>query len=321
MLGPLSRRTQRVPKLSAKPIDEKPIDNVKGALILMLAACGFSIMVALIKLVGQRLPVTQILFIRQLGMTVMLLPFLVSTFPSSLKTSHLRLHLLRIILALIAMMAGFTAIINMPLADATAIAFAKSFFVTIFAVLILKETVGLYRWSAVFIGFVGVLIMVRPGTDGFSVYGLLAIVGAAGAGMVMVIIRVLTRIDHASTILAYQAVGVGLVMAIPAFIHWVPPTNYEWMLLIGIAVVSYFAQKANILAFTYGEASLLASLDYVRLLYATFLGWLIFTEVPASSTWIGAGIIILASIYTVHRERMRKRRLASDPHTRSLNPN
>lgn len=304
---------------SALQTAEQPVDNVKGALILMMAAMGFALMVGLIKLVGQRLPVTQILFVRQLGMAIMLLPFLMRTFPASLKTDHLALQLGRIMLALIAMLAGFTAVVNMPLADATAIAFAKSFFVTIFAVFLLKEKVGLYRWGAVFVGFIGVLIMVRPGSEGFSIYGLMAIVGAASAGLVMVIIRKLTRIDPLSTILAYQAIGVGLIMAIPAFIQWVAPTPVEWMLLVAIGVVSYFAQKANILAYTYGEASLLASLDYVRLLYATLIGWFLFSELPGLSTWVGATIIIVASVYTVYRERQRKQRLASHPDARSMN--
>ena len=263
----------------------------------MLAAFGFATMITLIKFVGQHLPVTQILFVRQLGMVVMLAPFLVRTFPKSLQTDVLSLQLLRIMLAIVAMLAGFTAVINMPLADATAIAFAKSFFVTIFAVILLKETVGLYRWSAVFVGFIGVLIMVRPGTESFSHYSLLAVIGAAAAGLVMVIIRKLTRVDSPTTILAYQAIGVGLVMSVPAFIFWVPPTLNEWLLLAAIGVVSYFAQKANIIAFSYGEASLLASLDYVRLLYATIFGWFVFSEIPSSGTWAGAAIIIVAAVF------------------------
>ena len=284
----------------------------------MMAACGFALMVALIKLTGERLPVTQILFIRQLGMTLILAPVLIKSFPASLKSAHIHLQFARIALALIAMLCGFTAVINMQLADATAIAFAKSFFVTIFAVLILKETVGLYRWSAVAVGFVGVLIMVRPGTEGFSIYGLMAIVGAASAGLVMVIIRILSRTDPPSTILAYQAIGVGLIMAIPAYIQWIPPTAEEWGLLAAIGFVSYFAQKANIYAFSYGEASLLASLDYVRLIYATVFGWLLFSELPSRSTWVGAAIIILASIFTVHREARRKQQYASGPNGRGF---
>lgn len=279
----------------------------------MLAAFGFATMVAMIKLIGKDLPVSQILFVRQLSMSIMLLPFFFTNFPGALKTGSLSLQFVRIALALVAMMAGFTAVINMPLADATAIAFAKSFFVTVFAVLLLKEQVGIYRWSAVFLGFIGVMVMVRPGTDGFSIYGAMAIVGAASAGMVMVIIRKLTRVDSPSTILAYQAVGVGIVMAVPAYIQWIPPTPTQWALLAAIGIVSYFAQKANILAFSYGEASLLASLDYVRLLYATLFGWFLFNEMPSASTWVGAGIIIMAAVYTVYRERRQKQRLASDP--------
>ncbi|ASJ75415.1 DMT family transporter [Granulosicoccus antarcticus] len=300
---------------------DKQSDNVKGALILMLAAFGFSLMVAMIKLVGERLPVTQILFVRQLGMTVMLAPVLVRTFPDSLRTSRLPLQIARILLAMIAMLCGFTAILNMPLADATAIAFAKSFFVTIFAVWFLKETIGLYRWSAVAIGFIGVLVMLRPGADGFTIYGLMAVTGAASAGLVMVIIRMLSRTEAPSTILAFQAIGVGLVMAIPAYIYWVPPTLHEWVLLAGIGVVSYFSQKANIYAYSYGEASLLASLDYVRLVYATLFGWWLFSELPGISTWVGAAIIIGASIYTVHRESRRKQRLSSGADGREFSNN
>lgn len=282
----------------------------------MVAAGCFALMVALIKLLGQSLPVTQILFVRQAGMAVVLLPVFIKGYGALFKTNDVKLHIIRTLLALVAMLSGFTAVVNLPLADATAIGFAKSFFVTIFAVLILKESVGVYRWSAVFVGFLGVLIMVRPGAEGFSIYNAYAVVGAACAGMVMVIIRKLTRLDGSNTILAYQVVGVGLLMAVPALMHWVPPTSMEWLILAAIGVVSFCAQKANIHAYTYGEASLLASLDYVRLLYATLLGWLLFSELPGISTWIGAAVIVLASMYTFHRERQKKRRVASDPESR-----
>jgi len=284
----------------------------------MLAAFGFSVMVVMIKMAGERLPVTQILFARQMGMTLILAPLLIKSFPGSLKSGQLHLQFGRIFFALIAMLCGFTAVIKMPLADATAIAFAKSFFVTIFAVLFLKETVGVYRWSAVVVGFVGVLIMIRPGAIGFSVYGFMALAAAASAGLVMVIIRLLSRTDSNNTILAYQAIGVGLVMAIPGILQWVPPTPKEWALLAGIGVVGFFAQKANVYAYSYGEASLLASLDYVRLIYATLFGWLLFSELPSISTGVGAGIIVLASIYTVHRESKRKQNLASSPNARGF---
>ena len=293
-------------------------DNVKGALILMIAAFGFALMAALIKLAGSRLPVTQILFVRQIGMVIMLLPVLVTHFPDVVRTQRIDLQLTRVLFALIAMLCGFTAIIHMPLAEATALGFAKSFFVTIFAVIVLKETVGVYRWSAVAIGFIGVLIMLRPGTESFSIYGLMAVIGAASAGFVMVIIRLLSRSDSPNTILLFQAVGVAIVMIVPAILNWVPPTPRECAILAAIGFVSFFAQKANIYAFKFGEASMLASLDYVRLIYATLFGWLLFSQLPGVATWVGAGIIVLASIYTVHRESRRKKLLASDPVARGM---
>lgn len=273
----------------------------------MLASFVFSVMALLIKLSGQRLHITQILLVRQIGMAIMVAPAILRNFPGSLRSERPALQLLRVFFALVAMLCGFTAIIYMPLADATAIFFAKSFFVTIFAVVFLAETVGIYRWGAVLLGFVGVLIMLQPGTDNFSIYGLASLTGAAGAAAVMILLRLLSRIDSANTIMTYGALGVGVVMLIPGVYFWQRPTATEWFLLVSIAVVSYFAQKCNIFAYKYGEASLLASLDYVRLLWATLFGFLIFDQFPSLSTWFGAAIVIAAAIFMIYRETRRKR--------------
>lgn len=282
-------------------------DNVKGAVLLMLAAAGFSVMVALIKLLGSRLHVTQILFLRQLGMALIVAPTLLRNFPGSLRTRRPGLQLARIGCALVAMLAGFSAVIHMPLADATALGFAKSFFVTLFAIAILRETVDRHRWGATAAGFLGVLVMLQPGTQGFGLYGFYAVLGAAAAGMVMVIIRLLSRSDAPATILTYQAVGVGLVMAVPALLYWQPPTPLEWLLLATVGVVSYYAQMLNIHAYKWGEASLMGPLEYVRLLYATALGFLLFGNLPGPYTVLGAALIVLASVYTIRREARRRR--------------
>ncbi len=279
----------------------------------MLAALGFSLMALLVKLAGERLHVTQILFVRQLGMIMLVSPAILRNFPGSLRTARPGLQLIRIVFALVAMLGGFSAVIHLPLADATAIFFAKSFFVTIFAVIILGETVGIYRWSAVTIGFFGVLIMLQPGTANFSIYGLGSLVGAAGAAVVMIVIRLLSRVDSANTILTWQALGVGLVMAVPGAYFWQWPSGEEWLLLGAVAVVSYFGQKCNIFAFKHGEASLLASLEYVRLLWATLFGYLVFSQFPGAMTWIGAAIVIAAAVFTVYREARRKHRWVSAP--------
>ncbi len=284
-------------------------DNLKGALTIMVAALGFAIMTALIKLAGERLHVTQILVVRQMIMVAIVMPSVLNHFPGCLKTARLDLQIIRVFFALIAMLCGFYAVIHMPLADAMAIGFAKSFFVTIFAIVFLKEVVGPRRWFAVAAGFVGVLIMIRPGTEGFDPISGYALVGAAGAGLVMVIIRKLSQTDRPITTLSYQAFLVAICVAIPAYLNWITPTLWEWVLLVGIGLISYVAQMLNIYAYGWGEASVLASLDYIRLLYATFFGWLLFHNIPGPYTLVGAAIVIAASLYTVHRERARNQEL------------
>jgi len=294
-------------------------DNLKGSLVLICAALLLTVSVALIKLAGERIPVVQLLFLRQVGMLLMLSPSLVTNFPEAIRTNRPGLQLFRVSLALIALFGGFTAVVNMPLADATALGFAKSFFVTVFAMIILKEKVGPYRWAAIAFGFIGVAVMLQPGASGYSIYGLYAIAGAAAAGLVMVIIRLLSKTESSSSIIGYQVFGVGVVTLIPAIMVWTQPTPTEWFVILAIGVVSFFAQKSNIYAYKHGEASLLASLDYVRLLFATVLGFILFDQLPQLSTWIGAGIIIAAAVFTVFREARRKQTITRAPGARGFN--
>ncbi|MCB1463606.1 MAG: DMT family transporter [Nitratireductor sp.] len=294
-------------------------DNIKGAVYILIAAMFLVAMMMLVKLLGERLHVFQILALRQVFMSIIVAPVILRGFPGVLKTSRPDLQLLRIVFAVIAMLCSFTAVIHIPLADATAIAFAKAFFVTIFAIVILAEPVGPRRWAAVAAGFVGVVIMLRPGSEGFSHFGLLALAGAAGAGLVMVLIRLMSRTEGSTTILSWQALGVGIVMAGPAIYCWQWPTTQEWILIVLLGVVSYAGQMFNIFGYRYGEASVMASLDYVRLIYAAILGFVFFDQLPGINTWAGAAVIIAASLYTIQRERQKKQVLLRTPEGRGLN--
>lgn len=299
--------------------------NVRGALTILLAAAFFAGMTLVIKLLGQgdyargreAMNVTQILFLRQCGMTLMLLPQIVAHWPDNFRTNAPGWQAARVGFALIAMTCGFTAVINMPLADATAIGFAKSFFTTAFAILILGEVVGWRRWTATFVGFLGVLVMIRPfglgGSEGVSPYAIYALAGAAAAGLVMVIIRRLSRTDSNVTILTFQAVFVGLAMAVPAFVFWVWPTPAEWALVAALGVLSIAGQWLNIQAYRVGEASVMAVLDYARLIYATLLGWLVFATLPDAWTWVGAAIVVAAAVYIVYREAVRRQVILRGP--------
>lgn len=293
--------------------------NTQGIIWISVAAILFAGMTAMIKEAGTTIHVTEILVFRQVVMVLIVAPTILADFPNSMKTNRVDLHVARIILAATAMLCGFTAIIHLPLAEATAIGFSKTFFLTIFAIFILKETVGARRWAATIVGFVGVLVIVRPvGADAFTLYGLLAICGSACAGMVMIIIRILARHDRPVTILTYQALFVGVIMVPPAIYYWTTPSVDDLVLLVAIGIISWAAQMCNIQAFKAGEATAIASMDYSRLLYATVIGYVYFSELPDTATWVGAAIIIGASVYTARREAVRGKKLVRAPNDKGL---
>lgn len=294
-----------------KPVDAGLIDrwnalpgNVRGGIIFIVAAVFFSVMVALIKLVGSRLHITEILLFRQITMVLIAAPAIWAGWPGSLQSARPRLQLARVGLAFLAMTLGFSAIIELPLAEATVISFSKTFFTTLFAIIILGEIVRTPRWIALFIGFVGILVIVWPalGTD-YGLWHIAALVSAVCVSLVFIMIRILSQIDRPITILTYQAVGVGLLMIAPAIWFWKTPTLWELVLLALIGAVSVAAQYLNILAMRAGEASALAPLEYTRLIFATALGLVLFSEWPDERVWIGAALIVAAALYVLNRER------------------
>jgi drug/metabolite transporter (DMT)-like permease len=282
--------------------------NLHGAAALVASAFFASLMGALIKTLGSDLPVSQIVFIRQMILIVFVLPLILRGFPGVLATSRPGLQLLRNAFTLAAMLLGFTALVHLPLAEATSIGFTRGFFMTILAVLFLGEIVGWRRWAAIGAGFAGVAITFTPGSAAFSVYGAMSLVSALCVAGSLTSIREMAKTERPVTVLAWQAVIIAAATAAPAVYWWRWPSSEQWLLLALLGVVSYATQMTAILAMKWGEASLMASLDYVRLLFATTLGYVMFGTLPGVNTWIGAAIIVVASIYTIRREaKLRKR--------------
>ncbi|HUF86580.1 MAG TPA: DMT family transporter [Thermohalobaculum sp.] len=278
--------------------------NLRGGLWYLAGAALLSVMLALIKLAGQSLHVTEILFFRQLTMAAVAAPVLWHGFPGALRTARPDLQVARILLAFGAMTLGFSAVIHLPLAVATTLGFTKTFFMTVAGMFLLGEIVRARRWAALAAGFAGVLVILWPhGSGEFSLYGLASIGSAAMVALVLVLIRRLSRVDRPVTILAWQAIGVGVLMFVPMLFFWRTPTPGEAGLLLAIGLVSAAGQYINILALRAGETSALAPLDFSRLVFALLLGFAIFAEWPEPRTFLGAGVIVGAAIYTLHRER------------------
>jgi drug/metabolite transporter (DMT)-like permease len=281
--------------------------NVRGGIYIMTAGIIFTSSAGFVKELGGEITVFQILLIRQATMTITVMPVIARNFPDALRTKSLPLQLVRVVFAIIAMVGSFLAIQHMPLADATALSFAKSLFVTIFAILFLKEVAGFNRWFATLIGFAGVLVIVQPEPSGIDLYALYAIAGAAGAAMVSTIIRHLSQFDRSITILSYQALLVGAVMLPFGIYFWVWPTAIQWGMMLAIGLLSVAGQFCNIAGYRAGEASAVAPLDYARLVFAALIGFLVFLEVPSWSTIVGSAIIIATSIYSLRSEQRRSK--------------
>ncbi len=282
-------------------------DNLRGSILMIAAFFLFGAMMAGIKAIGTDVPLVQVLFIRQIIVTILLMPLFMRRFPSALRTRHPGLQFLRGAFSLGAMLCGFTALLHIPLADVTALGFAKVLFVTIGAVIVLHEKVGTRRWIATAIGFVGVLIMLRPSGDGIGYYYLLTLIGALFGAGITITVRVLAKSELTETILFYQAVFLILALAVPTLLWWVQPDMRQWGLIALIGITGTGGQYLITRAHQTGQASALAPLEFVRLLVATAIGYLIFAELPDGTTFVGAAIVVGATVYTMHRNSARGR--------------
>ncbi len=277
--------------------------NVRGALWMLAAAGGFSCMAAIAKLMGARLDSFQITFFRCAVALVFLLPFaMASGFVATMRTKQLGLHLTRSFIGVAAMFCGFYAFTQLPLADAVAFSFTKPLFVILLAVPLLGEIIRWRRWTATAIGFAGVVIMMRPGQQGFDPAAFAAIGGAACVAIAVVCVKKLSAEEKVLTMMLYFGFISTAVSAVAASFVWITPTAEEFALLCVMGVLGALGQICIINAYRTGEATAVAPFDYARLLFAGSFGILFFLEVPDIWTLSGAAVIIASTLYIAQRE-------------------
>jgi len=285
-------------------------DNIKGIMWALLATGLFASVAAMAKLAVTDYHVLQILFFRQVMVFLSSLPSIASSFPQSLKTSHIGLHALRLTGAFVALSTSIWAVAVLPLTTAITLAFAQVFFVALLAMRFLEEPVGRHRIGAVIVGFIGVVVVMQPGVDGvINLYSLIPLVGAVGAAFAVISVRKLSQTESTATLLVYQAVFVGLLAGIPLFWVWVTPDLSSLLLLLTMGAIATMGQWVGVKALRLGEASVIGNIQYMQLIYAAVLGYVIFGEIPNFETLLGAAIIIASALYIVHRETLRKRGL------------
>ncbi|MEM5584304.1 DMT family transporter [Roseibium sp. AS2] len=249
-------------------------------------------------------PPVQILFLRNvIALPVAVLVALTMGGPAALRSVRPAAHLLRGLLWLLAATMFFTSFLYLGLAEATALIFAMPVFVTAISALVLHEPVGWRRWSAVLVGFAGVLIVVRPGSGTFQTASLLPVATAFVYALLMLSARWVDPRESVWTLMVYLVGAGALLSALAMPFFWVQLRPGDIWLFLGIALFGTTGITLMTQAFRLAPAVVVAPFDYTALLWATLLGYLLWAEIPDLATYIGAAVIIASGIYIVYRER------------------
>lgn len=292
----------------------KLTDNVFGAILMAVSMLSFISNDALMKFLFQTISVEQGIFMRGLVSVPLLalIAYLRKSLFVRIDWRNWRVILTRAFAELAATMAFLTALSHMPLANITATLQALPLTVTMFAAIFFGEQVGWRRWSAILAGFIGVLIIIRPGGDGFNEYAVLAIVAVACVTVRDAITR---RLDR-----SVPSLFVAFISAIPIFIYGgVATATTGWTIvsgaIIGIVVVAAIAITCGylfaVMAMRNGEISFVAPFRYTGMIWAILFGFLLFGDLPDAATILGTMIVIGMGVYAFHRERIRQRASAS----------
>jgi drug/metabolite transporter (DMT)-like permease len=286
---------------------------LRAALLMTLSALLFGCMAVMIRLAASELHPFEIAFFRNLFGLVFALPILLRHGPSILHTRKLPLYFLRCLIGIVSMLAGFWALVHLPLAQAVAISYSTPLFVTVAAVLVLGEVVRARRWSAVVAGFIGVLIVLQPGADSFSLGTLIALLAAALSASVAISIKFLTRTEKPDTIVLYTTLIWVPLSLLPALWVWVTPTGITWLWIIAAGMFGTMAHMLWTRALHLGDASAITPISFVQLPFVAVAAYFLFDEAITRWTVIGSVIIFAANIYIARREILLARRATTDP--------
>lgn len=285
----------------------------RGALLMCLSTVAFSIMHASIRHVSAELDPLQIAFFRNLFGLVFLAPLLVGAGWAQMRTERLGLHALRGLVNVFAMFLFFYALATAPLAKVTALGFTAPIFTAVLAVFFLGERFRLRRWTAIVVGFIGMLIIIRPGVTTVDAGALMALASAMLWAVALIFIKVLSRTETSVAIVAWMGIFLCAFSVVPAVLVWRWPAPETWLWLAMIGCVGSIAQVSLSQSLKETDPTAVLPFDFLKLVWTALIGAWFFAEIPDRYTWIGAAVIFSAGIYIAHRERAAQRREAADP--------
>jgi drug/metabolite transporter (DMT)-like permease len=293
--------------------------NLQGAALMVLSGIGFTVYLLLNKLLSSDVHPVFLAFWRAfLGMW-MAVPFVAVIGFGRMKTKRPGLLILRSLCGTIGFTLAIVAVsdfFTLSLAQFNAISFTRPLFVTLLAALILREYVGLHRWGALAVGFLGVVVMVMPGvflfwqpgafdSAQFSMGSLVALISALGLATAIVLVKFLSAELPSMVLLLYANLFSSILLAPFLFIFWDTVSLQDWGLIAAMSAFGFVSQFCFIYAMSIGDASFLSPLDYLRLPMSAVADFWVFRLIPGASIWIGAAIIVVSTLYIGWRERVR----------------
>ena len=269
---------------------------------MTLSTLFFAFMHALVRHVSADVHPIQIAFFRNFFGLIVFLPWFIRQGLAPLKTKRFPLHALRGGVNAVAMFAFFTGLSLTPLAKATALGFTAPIFAGLLSIALLGETFRLRRWSAIACGFAGVLLILRPGFHALDLGAALVLASSLLWGATIIIIKVLGRTESSVTTTIYMNLLLAAFSFVPALFVWRTPGLEIWLWLIAIGVLGTLAQILLAQALRESEPGVVMPLDFLRLIWASALGFLVFSEIPDLFVWLGGAVIFASSTYLAYRE-------------------
>ena len=286
--------------------------NQLGFLYMFMSVCAFSLMDLIVKW-SEDYPLGQVLFFRGFfGVVIYFFIMPRERIKNFYYTKRAGLHLLRCLSGLIALITIFIALRKLPLATVVSISFAAPIFTTIFSIFLLNEKVGFYRWLAVSIGFIGIIIITEPGFDDLNIYYLFPIIFCLGLSYVAITIRQLSTTEPVWLIALNFSIVITLASLFTIPFGWVMPNVRDLALLCMIGFFGGFANLWLSQSFKLSEVSLVSPLKYLALIFGIFFGYLIWDEIPTMRTLLGALLVIASSLIILRREIYHKKEIPSN---------
>ena len=293
--------------------------NVLAIFLMIMSVGAASGLDSVVKFVANEgMHPIQIVFFRNLFGLVVLLPLFLKSGFYQLRTSRLSFHILRGCIHSTSMISWFIAITLIPLADATALSFLTPIYASVGAILIMGEPSRQSRWIAIAIGFIGMLVILRPGFAEISLGSILVVSSGIAMATSKLMAKSLTRTDTPATIVFFMSLMVTFISFFPALFFWTWPPLELWLWLLMLGAGGSFAHIIQTHSYRMGEMTVVEPMSYFRLIWATAFGFLLFGEVPEIWTWIGTAIIITGALLLTREESQKKDQapeIASIDHT------